>query len=96
MCTGTFLHEDECIVRQVVIKNGLKEKYNVRLIIDETMYETGIQIDCNAQYMPIIPVALLVRWPLGRPSGRAISYLHAPTGSDLLPLHNNDPFDLAY
>lgn len=48
-CTGTFLPDDDRIVRQVVIKNGLRGKYNVRLIIDEKMYETGIQIDCNAQ-----------------------------------------------
>ena len=52
MCTGTFLPDDDRIVRQVVIKEGLKGKYDVRLIIGENdgtinMYETGITIDCD-------------------------------------------------
>ena len=52
MCTGTFLPDDDRIVRQVVIKDSLKGKYNARLIIGGNdgsfnMYETGIEIDCG-------------------------------------------------
>ena len=46
MCCGTFLDSDERNTKTSVNKTGLKGTYDVRVIIDDKKYETGIQIKC--------------------------------------------------
>jgi arylsulfate sulfotransferase len=46
MCCGTFLESDERKTRTSVNKNGLKGSYDLRIIIDDKKYETGIKINC--------------------------------------------------
>ncbi|MBU9736424.1 aryl-sulfate sulfotransferase [Diplocloster agilis] len=44
MCCGTFLDSDERNTRTMVNKAGLSGTYDVRVIIDDKKYETGIRI----------------------------------------------------
>lgn len=44
MCTGTFLPDDERETRTVVTKEGLDGIYQVKLIIDDKLYDLGISI----------------------------------------------------
>lgn len=46
MCCGTFLDSDERNTRTSINKKGLKGKYEVRVIVDENKYETGVTITC--------------------------------------------------
>ena len=46
MCCGTFLESDERNTRTFVCKAGLKGVYDVRVIIDDTKYETGVKVTC--------------------------------------------------
>ena len=44
MCTGTFLPTDDRETRTVVTKEGLDGEYNVKVIVDDKKYDTGITI----------------------------------------------------
>ncbi len=46
MCCGTFMDSDERNTKTMINKAGLKGTYDVRVIVDDTKYETGIQITC--------------------------------------------------
>ena len=46
MCCGSFLDTDDRNTRTGVNKSGLKGTYDVRVIINDKKYETGIQIEC--------------------------------------------------
>lgn len=46
MCCGTFLDSDDRNTRTNINKNGLKGTYDVRVIVDDMKYETGVQIQC--------------------------------------------------
>ncbi len=46
MCCGTFLDSDDRNTRTNINKAGLKGTYDVRVIIDDKKYETGVQISC--------------------------------------------------
>lgn len=46
MCCGTFLDTDERNTRTSVNKIGLSGTYDVRVIIDDMKYETGVKITC--------------------------------------------------
>ncbi|MCD7809347.1 MAG: aryl-sulfate sulfotransferase [Erysipelotrichaceae bacterium] len=46
MCCGTFLETDDRNTRTIISKTGLSGKYDVRVIINDKKYETGIQIEC--------------------------------------------------
>lgn len=46
MCCGTFLDSDERNTRTAINKTDLKGTYDVRVIIDDKKYETGVQIHC--------------------------------------------------
>ena len=45
MCSGTFLPKDDREVTLNVDKEGLHGTFDVRVIIDETEYETGIRLE---------------------------------------------------
>ncbi len=47
LCCGTFIEKDARKVSLSVNKYGLKGTYDVRVIIDDKKYETGIQITCE-------------------------------------------------
>ena len=47
MCCGTFLDSDERNTRTSVNKAGLKGVYDVRVIVDDKKYETGVKITCE-------------------------------------------------
>ncbi|MCD7950850.1 MAG: aryl-sulfate sulfotransferase [Erysipelotrichaceae bacterium] len=46
LCCGTFIEKDARNITCSVNKYGLKGTYDVRVIVDDTKYETGIQITC--------------------------------------------------
>lgn len=46
LCCGTFIEKDPRNVTLSVNKEGLRGTYDVRLIVDDTKYETGIRIKC--------------------------------------------------
>ena len=46
MCCGTFMDSDERNTRTFVNKAGLSGEFDVRVIIDDKKYETGIKITC--------------------------------------------------
>lgn len=46
MCCGTFLESDERNIKTFVNKKGLSGTYQMRVIIDETKYETGFELKC--------------------------------------------------
>lgn len=46
MCCGTFLDSDERNTRTFINKAGLSGIFDVRVIIDDKKYETGVQITC--------------------------------------------------
>ncbi len=46
MCCGSFLDTDDRNTRTGINKTGLKGTYDVRLIINDKKYETGIKIQC--------------------------------------------------
>lgn len=46
MCCGTFLDTDDRNTRTGISKTGLSGTYDVRVIINDKKYETGVQIVC--------------------------------------------------
>lgn len=46
MCCGTFLDTDDRNTRTCITKTGLSGTYDVRVIINDKKYETGVQIEC--------------------------------------------------
>ena len=46
MCCGTFLDSDDRNTRTNINKTGLKGTYDLRVIIDDKKYETGVTISC--------------------------------------------------
>ena len=46
MCCGSFLESDERVTKTNVNKVGLKGEYDVRVIVDDKKYDTGIKIVC--------------------------------------------------
>ena len=46
MCCGTFLESDERNTKTAVNKAGLSGSYDVKIIIDDKKYETGVKINC--------------------------------------------------
>ena len=46
MCCGTFLESDERNTKTNVNKAGLSGVYDVRVIVDDKKYETGIRVTC--------------------------------------------------
>ena len=46
MCCGLFLDSDDRNTRTTVTKAGLSGTYDIRVILEDKKYETGIQITC--------------------------------------------------
>lgn len=46
MCCGTFLESDERNTKTTVNKAGLSGSYDVKIIIDDKKYETGVKVNC--------------------------------------------------
>lgn len=46
LCCGTFIEKDARKVSCAVNKAGLSGTYDVKVIVDDKKYETGIQINC--------------------------------------------------
>ncbi|MCD7809348.1 MAG: aryl-sulfate sulfotransferase [Erysipelotrichaceae bacterium] len=46
LCCGTFIEKDARNITCSVNKYGLKGTYDVRVVVDDKKYETGIQITC--------------------------------------------------
>jgi arylsulfate sulfotransferase len=44
MCTGTFLPDDDRDTRTVISKEGFDGDYQVKVIVDDKKYDTGITI----------------------------------------------------
>ena len=46
LCCGTFIEKDARKVSCSVNKAGLKGTYDLRMVVDDKKYETGIKIEC--------------------------------------------------
>lgn len=46
MCCGSFLESDERVTKTNVNKIGLKGEYDIRVIVEDKKYDTGIKIRC--------------------------------------------------
>jgi arylsulfate sulfotransferase len=46
LCCGTFIEKDARKVTCSINKAGLKGSYDLRIIVDDKKYETGIKIEC--------------------------------------------------
>ncbi len=46
LCCGTFIEKDARKIKCSVNKAGLKGTYDLRVIVDDKKYETGIKIEC--------------------------------------------------
>ncbi len=46
MCCGSFIDSDDRNIRFGVTKAGLKGTYDVKVIINDKKYDTGVQITC--------------------------------------------------
>ena len=46
MCSGAFLEKDERTIKHSISKRGLSGKYELKVIIDEKKYQTGVSIFC--------------------------------------------------
>ena len=45
MCCGSFIDSDDRNIRYGVTKTGLKGSYDVKVIINDKIYETGVKIE---------------------------------------------------
>ncbi len=46
MCSGAFLEKDDRTIKHNISKHGLSGKYDIKVIIDDYKYQTGISIFC--------------------------------------------------
>ncbi|MCI9590335.1 MAG: aryl-sulfate sulfotransferase [Lachnospiraceae bacterium] len=46
MCCGSFLESDERVTKTNVNKVGLKGEYDIRVIVEDKKYDTGIKVRC--------------------------------------------------
>ena len=46
LCVGTFIEKDPRKVKLSVNKAGMKGTYDLRIIVDDKKYETGLKIEC--------------------------------------------------
>lgn len=46
MCSGAFLEDDDRMLKINISKNGLAGKYDIKVIVDDAMYQTGVTIYC--------------------------------------------------
>lgn len=46
MCSGAFLEKDERVVKQNISKRGLSGKYEIKVLVEDAKYPTGISIFC--------------------------------------------------
>lgn len=46
LCCGTFIEKDTRKVNYSINKTGLSGTYDLRVIVDDEMFDTGIQITC--------------------------------------------------
>ena len=44
MCVGTFIKEDPRNVDVFINKNGLQGEFSIKLLTEDVIYETGIQV----------------------------------------------------
>ncbi len=44
MCSGAFLEVDDRIVKHSVSKRGMKGKYEIKVIVDDKKYQTGVSV----------------------------------------------------
>ena len=47
MCSGAYLEEDDRVIKLHVSKRGLKGTYEVRVLINDKKYATGVSINCD-------------------------------------------------
>jgi len=46
MCSGAFLEKDERVIKFNISKRGLSGKYEIKIIINDKKYQTGVSIFC--------------------------------------------------
>jgi arylsulfate sulfotransferase len=46
MCSGAFLEDDDRELKLNISKQGLKGKYQIKLIINDKKFDTGVSIFC--------------------------------------------------
>lgn len=46
MCSGAYLETDERVVKQNISKEGLAGRYDVKVLIEDKIYQTGVSLFC--------------------------------------------------
>lgn len=46
MCSGAYLEEDDRVVKLNISKNGLSGRYDIKILVDEAVYQTGVSLFC--------------------------------------------------
>ena len=46
MCSGAYLEEDDRVIKQNISKEGLSGKYEIKVLVEDTKYQTGVTLFC--------------------------------------------------
>ena len=46
MCSGAYLEDDDRVIKQNISKEGLSGKYEIKVLVEDTKYQTGVSIFC--------------------------------------------------
>lgn len=46
MCSGAYLEDDDRVIKQNISKEGLSGRYDIKVLVEDTKYQTGVSIFC--------------------------------------------------
>ena len=46
MCSGAYLEEDDRVIKQNISKEGLSGRYDIKILVEDTKYQTGVSLFC--------------------------------------------------
>ena len=46
MCSGAYLEDDDRVIKQNISKEGLSGKYDIKILVEDTKYQTGVSLFC--------------------------------------------------
>ena len=46
MCSGAFLEKDDRVIKLNVSKRGLSGKYDIKVLVEDSVYQTGVSLFC--------------------------------------------------
>ena len=48
MCSGAYLEDDERTIKQNISKRGLSGCYDLKVLVEDKIFETGVRIFCES------------------------------------------------